>query len=40
MVADGAVEAWLNVNVDNAAIGLYRRLGFRVAGRRARYQKT
>jgi len=40
MIADGAVEAWLNVNVDNAAIGLYRRLGFRVAGRRARYQKT
>jgi ribosomal protein S18 acetylase RimI-like enzyme len=39
MVADGAVEAWLDVNVNNAAIGLYRRLGFRVAGRRARYQR-
>jgi ribosomal protein S18 acetylase RimI-like enzyme len=38
MVADGAVEAWLNVNVDNAAAGLYRRLGFGVQGRRARYR--
>ena len=38
MVADGAVEAWLDVNVNNAAINLYRRLGFRVDGRRARYQ--
>lgn len=40
MVADGATEAWLDVNVDNAAIRLYRRLGFRVAGRRARYRRT
>ena len=38
MVAGGAVEAWLDVNVDNTAIELYRRLGFRVEGRRARYQ--
>jgi ribosomal protein S18 acetylase RimI-like enzyme len=39
MVADGAVEAWLDVNVNNVAIVLYRRLGFRVEGRRARYQR-
>lgn len=39
MISAGAVEAWLDVNVDNAAIGLYRRLGFRVDGRRARYQR-
>ena len=38
MVADGAVEAWLDVNVNNAAIELYRRLGFQVEGRRGRYQ--
>ncbi|PZG02837.1 GNAT family N-acetyltransferase [Micromonospora deserti] len=35
--ADGAREAWLCVNDDNPAAGLYRRLGFRDAGRRARY---
>ena len=40
MITDGAVEAWLNVNVDNAAIGLYRRLGFQVEGRRARYRRA
>lgn len=39
MISAGAVEAWLDVNVDNAAIGLYRRLGFQVDGRRARYQR-
>jgi mycothiol synthase len=38
MRADGATHAWLNVNVDNPAAGLYRRLGFVDKGRRARYQ--
>ncbi|WP_433377728.1 GNAT family N-acetyltransferase [Actinoplanes sp. CA-142083] len=38
MAADGAGEAWLNVNVNNpGAAGLYRRLGFADRGRRARY---
>jgi ribosomal protein S18 acetylase RimI-like enzyme len=40
MAAAGATEAWLDVNVDNGAIALYRRLGFRVEGRRARYRRT
>jgi ribosomal protein S18 acetylase RimI-like enzyme len=39
MRADGATEAWLNVNVDNPASALYRRLGFVDKGRRARYQR-
>ena len=38
MRAEGAAEAWLDVNVDNPASRLYRRLGFRVMGRRARYR--
>ncbi|MFD1321339.1 GNAT family N-acetyltransferase [Micromonospora sonneratiae] len=37
LAADGAQEAWLCVNDDNPAAALYRRLGFRDAGRRARY---
>ena len=37
MRAGGAEVAWLNVNVDNPAARLYRRLGFRVVGRRARF---
>lgn len=37
LAADGAREAWLCVNDNNPAAGLYRRLGFRDAGRRARY---
>jgi ribosomal protein S18 acetylase RimI-like enzyme len=39
MRADGASHAWLNVNVDNPAARLYRRLGFEDRGRRARYQR-
>jgi mycothiol synthase len=39
MRADGASHAWLNVNVDNPAHRLYRRLGFEDRGRRARYQR-
>ena len=38
MRADGATEAWLNVNVDNPAGRLYRRLGFELKGRRARFE--
>lgn len=38
MKAAGAVEAWLNVNVDNPARSLYLRLGFTDEGRRARFQ--
>ncbi|SCL17647.1 mycothiol synthase [Micromonospora rhizosphaerae] len=37
LAADGAREAWLCVNDNNPAAALYRRLGFRDAGRRARY---
>ncbi|MEV0899409.1 GNAT family N-acetyltransferase [Actinoplanes sp. NPDC049802] len=37
MAATGAAEAWLCVDVDNPAGGLYRRLGFQEHGRRARY---
>jgi mycothiol synthase len=33
----GADGCWLTVNVDNPADQLYRSLGFRVVGRRARY---
>lgn len=33
----GLPAAWLSVNVDNPAAGLYERLGFEDAGRRARY---
>ena len=39
MRPDGASHAWLNVNVDNPAARLYRRLGFEDRGRRARYQR-
>jgi mycothiol synthase len=40
MRAEGVTEAWLDVNVDNpGAAALYRRLGFTVAGRRARYRR-
>jgi ribosomal protein S18 acetylase RimI-like enzyme len=39
MRADGADHAWLNVNVDNPAARLYRRLGFQDRGVRARYQR-
>lgn len=35
---DGAAEALLDVNVDNPAGGLYRRLGFATVGRRARFE--
>jgi mycothiol synthase len=38
MRAGGAGQAWLDVNVDNPAVGLYRRLGFEHRGRRARYR--
>lgn len=37
MRADGQPEALLDVNVDNPAGALYRRLGFEVVGRRARF---
>ncbi len=37
MRADGAAEVWLDVNVDNRAGDLYRRLGFEHRGRRGRY---
>ncbi|SCF39020.1 mycothiol synthase [Micromonospora viridifaciens] len=37
LAAAGAREAWLCVNDNNPAAALYRRLGFRDAGRRARY---
>ncbi|GGQ51363.1 GNAT family N-acetyltransferase [Couchioplanes azureus] len=39
MRAGGADEAWLDVNVDNPASGLYRRLGFEDRGRRARFRE-
>ncbi|WP_211277777.1 GNAT family N-acetyltransferase [Couchioplanes caeruleus] len=38
MRAGGADEAWLDVNVDNPAGRLYRRLGFEDRGRRARFR--
>jgi len=38
MRADGADHAWLDVNIDNPAVRLYRRLGFQHRGRRARYR--
>ncbi|MEU8230780.1 GNAT family N-acetyltransferase [Actinoplanes sp. NPDC048967] len=38
MRADGATHAWLDVNVDNPAVRLYRKLGFEHRGRRARYR--
>jgi ribosomal protein S18 acetylase RimI-like enzyme len=37
LAAEGADGCWLTVNVDNPAGQLYRSLGFRVFGRRARY---
>jgi len=37
LAAEGADACWLTVNLDNPADQLYRSLGFRVAGRRARY---
>ncbi|MEU5939546.1 GNAT family N-acetyltransferase [Micromonospora sp. NPDC047548] len=37
LAGDGARAAWLCVNDNNPAAALYRRLGFRDAGRRARY---
>ncbi|MEV4708278.1 N-acetyltransferase [Actinoplanes sp. NPDC049316] len=37
MRRDGEAEAWLDVNVDNPAVELYRRLGFEHRGRRARF---
>jgi mycothiol synthase len=40
MRADGATEAWLDVNVDNPARRLYDRLGFADRGRRARYRSS
>jgi mycothiol synthase len=39
MRADGQTHAWLNVSVDNPAAALYRRIGFAVEGRRARYRR-
>ena len=39
MRAEGATEAWLDVNVDNPAGRLYRRLGFVDRGRRARFRR-
>ena len=39
MQADGAVEAWLDVNVNNPAKSLYLRLGFKDEGRRARFER-
>jgi ribosomal protein S18 acetylase RimI-like enzyme len=38
MGADGATHAWLDVNIDNPAVRLYRKLGFEHRGRRARYR--
>jgi mycothiol synthase len=38
MRADGGTHAWLDVNVDNPAVRLYRTLGFEHRGRRARYR--
>ncbi len=38
MRADGATHAWLDVNVDNPAVRLYRKLGFDHRGRRARFR--
>jgi mycothiol synthase len=38
MRSDGAGEAWLDVNVDNGAVKLYRQLGFDHRGRRARFR--
>ncbi|WP_329102237.1 GNAT family N-acetyltransferase [Micromonospora sp. NBC_01699] len=38
MRADGSAEALLDVNVDNPAVHLYRRLGFTDLGRRARFE--
>ena len=37
LAAEGANGCWLTVNVDNPADQLYRSLGFRAVGRRARY---
>ncbi|UQU63076.1 GNAT family N-acetyltransferase [Couchioplanes caeruleus] len=37
MRRDGEAEVWLDVNVDNPAVELYRRLGFEHRGRRARF---
>ncbi|HWS37306.1 MAG TPA: GNAT family N-acetyltransferase, partial [Actinoplanes sp.] len=34
----GSTESWLCVNLNNPAVALYRRLGFRERGRRARFQ--
>ena len=39
MRADGEAGVLLDVNVDNPAGHLYRRLGFRVLGRRARFER-
>jgi mycothiol synthase len=38
MGTDGATEAYLDVNVDNSAGVLYRRLGFALIARRARFE--